>query len=173
MDHGAKPPPEFLIVENSLPEDRESIGEVARDAGAFTSEEVATVWELFDASMQSQESGYAFFSARTEGRLAGFACWGATPLTEGTYDLYWICADRDSRKRGIGRALFGAVESAVASLGGRMIVIETSSAEAYLPAIRFYERMGCRLAARIADYYRPGEDLLMYIKNISQSSDQP
>jgi ribosomal protein S18 acetylase RimI-like enzyme len=172
MDHESNFRASSLRVEESRPEDRDAIGGIARRAGVFTPEEEATVWELFDASMKSSDSGYAFFSANAEGRLAGFACWGPTPLTEGTYDLYWICTDRDSRERGIGRALFEAVEAAVSSHRGRMIVIETSGADAYLPAIRFYERMGCRLAARIADYYRPSEDLLMYIKTVSQSTDQ-
>jgi ribosomal protein S18 acetylase RimI-like enzyme len=161
-----------LTVEESRPEDRDAIGGIARRAEVFNPEEEATVLELFDESMQSSDSGYAFFSAKAEGRLAGFACWGPTPLTEGTYDLYWICADREVRERGIGRALFEAVAEAVRSRRGRLIVIETSSAEAYLPAIRFYERMGCRMAARIADFYRSGEDLLVYVKTFFSSSDQ-
>jgi ribosomal protein S18 acetylase RimI-like enzyme len=167
MDRKRKPQDPLLAIEESLPEDREAIGAIAGRAEVFNPEEEATVLELFDASMQSSDSGYAFFSAKAEGRVVGFACWGPTPLTEGTYDLYWICTDCESRERGIGRGLFDAVAAAVRSLRGRMIVIETSSSDAYLPAIRFYERMGCRLASRIADYYRPGEDLLIYVNNIS------
>ena len=159
-----------LTVEESRAEDREAIGEIARRAEVFNPEEEETVFELFDAYLQSRDSGYEFFSAKVEQRLAGFACWGATPLTEGTYDLYWICADRERRERGIGRALFEAVEAAVRARYGRMIVIETSAAEIYLPAAHFYERMGCRQAARIPDYYRPGEDLLVYVKYLFPSS---
>ena len=164
MDHETKRQHPSLTVEESRPEDRDAIGEIARRAEVFNPEEAATVWELFDASMQSSDSGYAFFSAKAEGRPAGFACWGPTPLTEGTYDLYWICTDRNRRERGVGRALFGAVEAAVRSRHGRMIVIETSTGDSYFPAVRFYERLGCTQAARIKDYYRAGEDLLVYVK---------
>jgi len=170
MDYDAKRKAAPLTVEESVPEDRDAIAELARRAEVFTPDEEATVLELFDAYMQSTDSGYAFLSARADGELAGFACWGSTPLTEGTYDLYWICADRDRREQGVGRRLFQAVETAVRVHHGRMIVIETSTGDAYLPAVRFYEHMGCRLAARITDYYRPGEDLLVYVKNISPSS---
>ncbi len=70
----------------------------------------------------------------------------------------------------MGRRLFQAVEAAVRAERGRMLVIETSTGDAYLPAVRFYEHMGCRQAARIPDYYRPGEDLLIYVKSIPPST---
>jgi ribosomal protein S18 acetylase RimI-like enzyme len=170
MDHGMKRNAPSLTVEESLPEDRDAVAEISRRADVFNPEEEATVLELFDAYIQTSDSGYVFLSARAGDDLAGFACWGSTPLTEGTYDLYWICAERDRREQGVGRKLFQAVEDSVRALRGRMIVIETSTGDAYLPAVRFYEHMGCRQAARITDYYRPGEDLLVYVKYLSPSA---
>jgi ribosomal protein S18 acetylase RimI-like enzyme len=170
MDRETKRKSLTLTVEESPAEDRDAIAELARRAEVFTPEEEETVLELFDAYISSADSGYAFLSARANGELAGFACWGSTPLTEGTYDLYWICSDPDLREQGVGRRLFEAVEGSVRAVRGRMMIIETSTGDAYLPAVRFYEHMGCRQAARIPDYYRPGEDLLVYVKNIPPST---
>jgi ribosomal protein S18 acetylase RimI-like enzyme len=156
---------EFTItVERSRPEDRSAIGEVARNSGVFSAEEEASVFELFDAHLQSADSGYDWLSARIAGRVAGFACYGPTPFARGAYDLYWICTDRTHHVRGIGRSLFCAMESHIQKQSGRLLMIWTSGGAKYLPAVKFYERMGCESSARIRDYYQLGEDLLVFVK---------
>ncbi|MFN2297382.1 MAG: GNAT family N-acetyltransferase [Anaerolineales bacterium] len=156
--------PDRLAIAASRPDDRAAIGEIVRRSGVFSAEEEETVYELFDEYVESDDSGYEWLSARVDGALAGFICFGSTPLTEGGYDLYWICTDPDWRNRGIGRCLFAAMESSIRKWGGRLVMIWTSGAEAYLPSHRFYERMGCGLSATVRDYYRPGEDLLVFVK---------
>jgi ribosomal protein S18 acetylase RimI-like enzyme len=156
-----------VTVEASKPGDRSAIGEIARRSAVFSPEEEETVYELFDAHWKSEDSGYEWLSACAEGRLAGFACYGPTPLAEGAYDLYWICTDPDWKQRGIGRSLFSAVETEIRRRRGRLLMIWTSGAREYLPAMKFYERMGCESSARIRDYYRPGEDMVVFVKYFS------
>jgi ribosomal protein S18 acetylase RimI-like enzyme len=148
-------------------EEREAIAAVARSTGVFSPAEIDTVFELFDGYVNNPASGYEFLSAEIGGRLAGFVCWGPTPLTEGTCDLYWLSTDAAFQRRGVGRALCGAVEREARKRNGRMIVIWTSGTGAYLPATRLYERMGCMLNSRIRDYYKPGDDLLVYVKYLT------
>jgi len=96
--------------------------------------------------------------------LRGFACYGPIPLTQGVYDLYWIVVDPAYQKKGNGRYLLGYVEREVKKQGGRMLLIETSSQESYVATTRFYERNGYQLAARIKDFYRIGDDKLVFSK---------
>jgi ribosomal protein S18 acetylase RimI-like enzyme len=78
--------------------------------------------------------------------------------------LYWIVVDPAAEKKGIGRYLLEYVEHEVIKQGGRMLLIETSSQESYGATIRFYERNGYQLAARIKDFYRIGDDKLVFSK---------
>jgi len=55
----------------------------------------------------------------------------------------------------------------VERLGGRLLLIETSSQEVYQSTVRFYERCGYALLARITDYYRPGDDKLLFGKYLT------
>jgi ribosomal protein S18 acetylase RimI-like enzyme len=158
-----------ITVAASRPEDREAFGGITRRAAVFTEEEKASVFELFDAHLQSSDSGYEWLSARSDGRLTGFACFGPTPLAPGAYDLYWICTDREHQSRGVGRALFSAMETEIRKRNGRLLMIWTSSGDDYLPASKFYQSMGCELSARIRDYYKSGEDLVVFIKYFSSS----
>jgi ribosomal protein S18 acetylase RimI-like enzyme len=96
----------------------------------------------------------------------GYACYGPTPLTQGVYDLYWIVVDPSAQKKGYGRRLLEYVERDVVVRGGRMLLIETSSQESYGGTVRFYHRAGYELVARIKNFYRIGDDKLIFSKDL-------
>ena len=73
------------------------------------------------------------------GEIVGYACWGTSPMTTGTYDLYWIATDPRVQGGGSGRALLEHVEANVRGEGGRMLLIETSSRDDYGKTQHFYE----------------------------------
>jgi len=135
----------------------------------FNAEEVDTVNELFDGYLRDpQLSGYNFLSCRdaASDALLGFACWGPTALSHGAADLYWICTSAEAQGRGVGAALFRAVEAAVRGMGRWLIVIWTSNRPDYAPARDFYLRQGCALQTQIVDFYARGEDLCVFIKRL-------
>ncbi len=88
------------------------------------------------------------------------------PLTQGAYDLYWIAIDPAFQGRGFGSHLLSYVETDVLRRGGRMILIETSSQESYGATIRSYEHSGYQLVARIKNFYRVGDDKLVFSKEL-------
>src|SRR5450756_3030344 len=76
--------------------DRSGVFRILENAGNFTPEEVATALELIDEWLElGEHSGYLTYvlEARDEDSSAvlGYVCFGPTPLTESTFDLYWIC----------------------------------------------------------------------------------
>jgi len=85
-------------------------------------------------------------------------------MTAATYDLYWIATRADRMGKGYGRRIVAFVEEEVRRRGGRLLVIETSSKDSYGETRAFYEKIGCTLAARLADYYDEGDDKLIYLK---------
>jgi ribosomal protein S18 acetylase RimI-like enzyme len=96
--------------------------------------------------------------------VIGYACFGATPMTQSTYDLYWLVVADGARGRGIGGALFAGVAQELKEREARLVRVETSSLEGQGGARRFYEKVGFRLAGAIADFYRQGDDLLVFAK---------
>lgn len=150
--------------------DRARIRELVVAAGNFNEAEVDTAVELVDEALaKGDASGYLFLlldEAAGPPAVQGYACYGPVPLTVGVYDLYWIVVDPAAQGRGYGRLLLAEVERRVQTLGGRKILIETSSQESYAGTIRFYERSGYELAARIRDFYKIGDDKLVFAKDI-------
>jgi ribosomal protein S18 acetylase RimI-like enzyme len=138
---------------------------LVRATGRFRESEVATAVELLDAALAGDDD-YRFLGAFDGDALAGYACWGPTPGTEGTYDLYWIVVDPARQGRGVGTALVTAVEGRLAADGGRLIVVETSSRPDYAATRGFYRQRGYVEAARVPGYYAPGDDLVIYRKDL-------
>jgi ribosomal protein S18 acetylase RimI-like enzyme len=125
----------------------------------FQPYEIDVALELIDAPA---ESGYRFFVAELDGRVAGYACFGATPCTDRTWDLYWIAVDPTVHGAGIGWTLMSAVEHAIRQENGRMIVIETASKPAYDRTRAFYLEYGCHEVARVPGFYAVGDDKVVY-----------
>jgi ribosomal protein S18 acetylase RimI-like enzyme len=154
------------IVRPSRVEDRGAIEHALRACGAFNAEEVKVALEMFDEGV-SDASSYALFSAAIEGQLAGYVCVGRAALTESSWYLYWLCVHPAEQGHGIGRALQRHGEAFIAAQGGRRIVLETSGRPDYDRARRFYERNGFQEVGRIEDFYRPGDDCLIFTKVIT------
>src|SRR5690349_4624210 len=98
--------------------------------GLFRPEEVAIAVELLDEALAGDDD-YRFLGAYAGDELVGYACWGPTPGTDGTFDLYWIVMDPPYQGKGVGTQLLRAIEATLKSEDGRLIVVETSSRPEY------------------------------------------
>lgn len=153
------------------PRDRDQVMAILHAVGNFSSDEIDTALELIDEWLTLGEaSDYLTYvvesdsepAPATDRTVMGYVCYGPTPLTESTYDLYWIAVSPSAQRGGYGRALLAFAESDIARRGGRRVLIETGSHETYASTVRFYERAGYGLISRIPDYYRPGDDKLTF-----------
>lgn len=139
---------------------------LVRGTGLFREAEVRTAVELLDEALDGDDD-YRFLGAFDGDELVGYACFGPTPDTIGTFDLYWIAVDRQRQGTGIGTQLVGAVEQMLSADGGRLVLVETSSRPEYDLTRRFYETRGYRKSATIPGYYAVGDDLVIYVKELT------
>jgi ribosomal protein S18 acetylase RimI-like enzyme len=144
---------------------RARLEQLTRDTGLFRDEEVATAVELLDEHLAGDED-YQFAGAFEGEELIGYACWGPTPGTAATWDLYWIVVDRARQSRGVGTQLLNEVESRLTAHGARLTIVETSSRDDYQATRGFYEARGYKKTATIPAYYAPGDDLVIYTKEL-------
>jgi ribosomal protein S18 acetylase RimI-like enzyme len=147
------------------PHDRPHLEAALRSDGTFRDDEVAVALELIDASLAGDPS-YRVRVAVADDRVVGYICFGATPMTDGTWDLYWIVTHAEARGRGVAGALIGAMETEIRPLGATAIRVETSQLESYGAARRVYERHGYPEVARFTDFYRAGDDLVVFYKRL-------
>ena len=159
-----------------MPSDRAQLIDILSQGAGFRSAEVACAIELLDAALAPADSDPPGDVAESDGsearvavaddseRVLGYACFGATPMTEAAYDLYWLVVAEDARGQGIGGKLAVAVEQELKERGAHIVRVETSSLEGQGGARRFYEKAGYRISGAIANFYREGDDLLVFAK---------
>jgi ribosomal protein S18 acetylase RimI-like enzyme len=144
--------------------DRGRIEEITRAVRVFRDDEVPVALEVFDGAVAGSPD-YRALGAVADGVLAGWICWGPTPCTLGTYDLYWMAVDPARHGSGIGTALVGEMERRLTGVA-RLVVVETAGRPDYHPTRAFYEGRGYRRTAVIPDFYAPGDDQVVYTKRL-------
>src|SRR5262245_57862660 len=107
-------------------EDRQPIASILQATKRFTPVEIDVALELIDIYLnQPQQKDYRMFCAVDDSdQVAGYVCFGPTPMTQGTYDLYWIAVDPKRQRQGVGDLLLSFVESEARRENGRLMMIE-------------------------------------------------
>lgn len=147
--------------------DKPAIMQILQATPEFKPAEIAVAEEVCDSYLcDPSASGYHIFVAEVNSSVVGYICYGPTPLTEGTWDIYWIVIAREERDRGVGKTLLAFAESKMREAKGRLALIETSSQPEYEGTRQFYHSKGYELVCRIADFYAPGDDKLVFQKRL-------
>jgi ribosomal protein S18 acetylase RimI-like enzyme len=146
--------------------DRDGLEGALRSDETFRDDEVAVALELIDDALSGGTDYLVRVAEEETGRLAGYICFGQTPMTASTWDLYWIVVHRDARGRGVAGSLLRAMEEELRGRAATGIRVETSELESYGAARALYDRHGYPEAARLADFYRVGDGLIVYYKRL-------
>ncbi len=148
--------------------DRERVRAMVESTGFFSEEEAGVAVELVDERLaKGAASGYEFVFAEVDAETVGYACFGRVPLTQSSFDLYWVAVRAGQQGGGLGRALVEEVERLVVEMGGGRIYADTSGREQYAPTRAFYTAMGYSQAARLPDFFAPGDDKVIFAKTVT------
>jgi GNAT superfamily N-acetyltransferase len=148
--------------------DRVSLPSMLIKTRSFTSAEIDVAMELIDIVLKDeiQKDYQIYCMVDDQDQAIGYICYGPTPMTQGTFDLYWIAVDPDFQKQGVGSKLIGFLEEWVKTRGGRMILADTSTIPHYEKTQNFYLRNGFQEVARVPDYYYPGNDRVTFCRKL-------
>jgi len=149
--------------------DRASLLSMLIKTRSFTSAEIDVAMELIDIVLKDQiQKDYQIYCmVDDQDQAIGYICYGPTPMTQGTFDLYWIAVDPDFQEQGVGSNLLDFLGKVVKELKGRMILADTSSIPHYEKTQNFYLRNGFQEVARVLDYYHPGNDRVTFCRRLT------
>jgi ribosomal protein S18 acetylase RimI-like enzyme len=143
---------------------RGRLREILDATTVFRPDEVTVALEVFDEALTGD---YEFLGGFDNDDLIAYACFGATPGTDRTFDLYWIAVHPSAQRHGDGSQLLGEVEQRLRERGARLLIAETSSRADYDATRRFYLARGYQEVARMRDYYAVGDDRVIYTKALA------
>lgn len=160
----ASPP---ISITSLTRENRAEAEDILRGTAVFREDEIVVAMEVLDSFFTRPEQDYSAVAAITSSEeLLGFAVFGATPCTLGTWDLYWIAVSAQAQGTGVGTLLLQDVEQRLKVSDARLLLIETSSRPPYDPTRAFYLKRGYDEVARVPDFYEVGDDRVIYSKTL-------
>ena len=135
----------------------------------FRPDEIQVAAEVLDEALRAGAAGhYRALVAEANGRPVGWSCHGQVPLTDATYDLYWIAVHPNCQSRGVGQTLLMEIERSLAQAGARWLLAETSSSPIYDKTRAFYERAGFSVVGNVPDFYRPQDGRITFGKRLAE-----
>ena len=159
--------------EHLLPADNEAIYGLLKSTGVFYQHEIDVALELVNAFHENgTASGYYFMIAEYDEKLLGYACFGPTPCTRSSWDVYWIAVNKEMQGMGIGSILMTMAESKISREGGEIIWVDTSSRPDYKSTRQFYKKMEYQRAAELHNFYAPGDHKIIFSKVLAGKSDE-
>lgn len=158
----------MATIRPTIVEDVTTLVELTRATGFFRPLEVDTLKLVFDDYFAGeQEQGHRCVTLAEGNQLLGFAYYAPTPMTIGTWHLYWIVVKKTDQARGLGTQLLHHVEDAIRAADGRVLFIETSGLPHYDPTRRFYLKNGYEQTAVLREFYARGDDMVVFCKKFA------
>lgn len=149
------------------PDDVSTLISMTRDTGMFKPLEIRVLQELLADFLKGEEPTHHAVVYETEGKPAGFAYFGPTPMTEGTWHLWWIVVSPHTQARGLGTTMLHYAENEAREAKARMLLVETSALPHYELTRRFYFKHGYERIMVIRDFYADGDDLVVFQKRFA------
>ena len=103
---------------------------------------------LAGISRRAAALGHRCVTYEQDGKIIGFAYFAPAPMTDRTWDLWWIVVSKQIQARGIGGELLRFAEDAARAEKGRLMMVPTSGCPTYELTRRFYLKHGYEVARR-------------------------
>jgi ribosomal protein S18 acetylase RimI-like enzyme len=159
------------MIRPTVPADTTALLALAQETAVFKPHEIQALKEVLDDYHEDNHAyGHRCVTYEQDGRIAGFAYYAPTEMTDRNWHLWWIAVSKQIQAKGIGGELVRYVEEDVGRARGRQLLVETSSLPHYELTRRFYLKHGYELACAQPDYYADGDDMVVFRKKLSSSS---
>ncbi len=133
-----------------------------RACGLFSEEEAQGFIAMLPDLLNDPEQHWLRLDG--PGGIVGAAYLSRDGMSADVWNLWFIGVAPEYRGKGGGRSMLTAAEAKVRDTGGRLLLIETSSDIAMAHARGLDESAGYEPQGCIRDYYRSGEDKIIFAK---------
>jgi ribosomal protein S18 acetylase RimI-like enzyme len=157
-----------MKIRSLIEKDRARLLAMLIKTRAFTSAEIDVAMELIGIVLKDpiQKDYQIHCLVDDQDQAIGYICYGPTPMTQGTFDLYWIAVDPDFQGQRVGSKLLNFLGEVVKAEGGRLILADASTIPHDEKTQKFYLKNGFQEVARIQDYYHPGNDRITFCRRL-------
>lgn len=161
------PQPERAMIRPATPDDAGAILDLAVTTGLAPPDDTQGLAGALADYFNGQLGPDHYWVIDDEDGPVGVAYFAPERFTEGTWNLYMIAVRPDRQGQGRGAAMVRHVEQALAARGARVLLVETSGLPSFERTRAFYRTCGYDEEARIREFYKPGDDKVIFRKALS------
>jgi ribosomal protein S18 acetylase RimI-like enzyme len=155
------------MIRSVTPDDTDALMNLADAVGLFQPHELEELGYMlagyFDGSLGSEH----FWLTYDDGGPVGVAYFAPEQYADGTWNLYFIAVHPEHQGKGYGAALLRYVEQTLAARGERLLLVETSGLPNFERTRAFYRKHGYDEEARIREFYKAGDDKIIFRKALA------
>lgn len=155
------------MIRPVTPDDSLALVALSDSSGLFRSDELGAIQGMLDEyHAKVASNGHQILTYDEGGTLVGIVYFVPKEFTDRVWELLMIAVDASRHRQGIGSKMLLAVEDAVRSLNGRLLLIETSDKSSFERTRLFYRKHDYSEVAHIPDYFADGDGKASFIKRI-------
>lgn len=155
------------MIRPATPYDKKALMTIAEAIGLFSFQELEELGgmlaEYFDGNLDSDR----YWIAYDDGEPVGVAYYAPEQYAYGTWNLYFIAVHPARQREGVGGKLLRYVEQTLAERGERLLLVETSGLPSFESTRVFYRKNGYEEEARIREFYKAGDDKIIFRKALT------
>ena len=160
------------MIRPTTPADRAHLQALTAGTGLFSAYDIDTLGGVLDDFLdadpgENEAANHVCVTCDHDGAAVGYIYYAETEYADRVWFVWWVAVDKGAQGRGVGRELLGYAEADARRRGGRLMLIETSGQPGYEPTRRFYERNGYDREAVLRDFYRDGDDKVVFRKRLA------
>ncbi len=152
------------MIRPTTPDDTAAILDLAVSSGLFPPGATEEVAGVLAGCLDGTAGPDHHWVTDDDGGPVGVAYYAPERMTDGTWNLYMIAVRPDRQRQGRGAVLVRHVEAALAARGARILLVETSGLASFERTRAFYRNCGYDEEARIRDFYKAGDDKVIFRK---------
>ena len=151
------------IIRQVETKDISSLKNVIDTSELFPSEYLDDMIHPYLSDEQTEE---IWLTQEVNGLAVSVAYCAPEKFTEGTYNLYLIAVHANHQGEGLGAELIAYLENLLRQQGQRVLIVETSGLDEFERTRRFYDQCRYEREAVIRDFYKEGEDKVVFWKKL-------
>lgn len=158
------------MIRLTMPDDVTDLMVLSEAIGLFEPSQTEELAQMLDQHFNGETESQDLWFTDDDDGVVGVAYVAPERMTEGTWNLYLIAIHPERQRQGRGVALLSHVEQVLASRGERILLVETSGLESFEYVRSFYRKSGYDEEARIREFYKAGDDKIIFRKVLINSA---
>ncbi|MCP2731422.1 GNAT family N-acetyltransferase [Limnofasciculus baicalensis] len=155
------------MIRLTTPDDTTALIALAEATGLFEPNQTEDLAQILDQYFRGETENQDLWFTDDENGPVGVAYVAPERMTDRTWNLYLIAVHPERQRQGRGKALLRYVEQILAERGERILLVETSGVENFEYVRAFYRQSGYEEEARIREFYKAGDDKIVFRKALS------